>query len=162
VCTICVSAWSVRWMVRFCTSTNIQRLSTDVTGAHITSMSIHYWKKDVLYELHSLKNYVLSSTLSNHLLRPFDGGLKIQNTFVWLLVETCWRLVVRTGRFESTTRPLATISLSKSSQVRVSGLPLSKRCVFDSLHFIVNIKLHFIMSKWSGPRKILRHRNGTT
>ena len=131
MCTICVSAWSVRWMVSFCTSTNIQRLSTDVTGAHITSTSIHYWKKD---ELHSLKNYVLSSTLSNHLLRPFDGGLKIQNTFVWLHVETCWRLVVRTGRFESTTRPLATISLSKSSQVRVNGLPLSKRCVFYCQH----------------------------
>jgi len=25
-----------------------------------------------------------------------------------------------------------------------------------------NIQLNFVMSKWSGPRKILRHRNGST
>jgi len=31
-------------------------------------------------------------------------------------------------------------------------------CQGNALH----IQLNFVMSKWSGPRKILRHRNGST
>ena len=116
--------------------------------------------------LHMAELLIKSSIKLSIFILPIDMVCKLQLYF-HLLKMFCWLFCIFSYQLQSIIYILSYIIFNSLLTLylilRPKGLfKTMKSLKYWHLQFIVIcIQLNFVMSKWSGPSKILRHRNGS-